>query len=92
MFKRAALPKACSCGFHPENLSTNYYLSAGATLKGRLLKDGSPLSGVRIDISGVDQNAESTAGSYSGGDRSRWAILLQLPTSLRAAIIISLRP
>jgi beta-lactamase regulating signal transducer with metallopeptidase domain/peroxiredoxin len=40
-------------------------LFEGATVKGRLVKDASPLSGVRIGLSGVDREPDTGVGSYS---------------------------
>lgn len=40
-------------------------LAAGASIKGRVLKDGKPLAGVEIGVSGTERNSEIYVGNYS---------------------------
>ena len=40
-------------------------LTAGATLKGRVAKDGQPLAGVVIDVSGANREASAYVGDFS---------------------------
>jgi uncharacterized GH25 family protein len=39
-------------------------LSTGATLKGRVLKDGKPISGITIGVAGTDRSAGKFVGSF----------------------------
>jgi peroxiredoxin/protocatechuate 3,4-dioxygenase beta subunit len=40
-------------------------LAAGASIKGRVLKEGKPLAGVEIGVSGTERRSESYVGNYS---------------------------
>jgi uncharacterized GH25 family protein/protocatechuate 3,4-dioxygenase beta subunit len=67
-----------AAGFAPANVwlevtneFTRIELGVGAAVRGRVLKDGKPLSGVRVGVCGKERNSELFAGHYettTGGD------------------------
>ncbi|MDB6125720.1 MAG: hypothetical protein JWQ71_4713 [Pedosphaera sp.] len=46
------------------NILQTVELGVGATVRGRVLKDGKPLFGVKVGISGADRNSEVYIGHY----------------------------
>ncbi|MDB6024928.1 MAG: hypothetical protein JWM68_1151, partial [Verrucomicrobiales bacterium] len=76
-------------GFAPEriwlgasNAIQTVRLTAGAEVAGRILKDGKPLPGLRVGISGSDRNSEVYAGSYEAiTDESGRFCFKHLPTT-----------
>jgi peroxiredoxin/protocatechuate 3,4-dioxygenase beta subunit len=55
-------------------------LTEGASVKGRLVKDGKPLSGIEIGISGVEREASVYIGDYSvGTDKDGKFLFVNLP-------------
>jgi protocatechuate 3,4-dioxygenase beta subunit len=46
------------------NTTTTIELGVGAIVRGRVLKDGKPLAGVRVGISGKDRSSDVFAGHY----------------------------
>src|SRR5262249_40349626 len=55
-------------------------LTEGASVKGRLLKDGKPLSGIEMGISGVEREASVYIGDYIvGTDKDGRFLFVNLP-------------
>jgi peroxiredoxin/protocatechuate 3,4-dioxygenase beta subunit len=55
-------------------------LTQGASVKGRLLKDGKPLSGIEMGISGVEREASVYIGDFSvGTDKDGRFLFVNLP-------------
>jgi len=58
-------------------------LTEGATVHGRLLKNGKPLSGVEMGICGADRKASTYVGDYSvGTDKEGKFVFVNLPPGL----------
>ena len=49
---------------HVTNDATTIELGVGAVVRGRVLKDGKPLAGARVGVSGKDRSSEVFAGHY----------------------------
>jgi peroxiredoxin/uncharacterized GH25 family protein len=55
-------------------------LTEGASVRGRLVKDGKPIAGVEMGISGAERNAENYVGDFSvGTDNEGKFLLVNLP-------------
>lgn len=59
-------------------------LTEGATLKGRVVKDGQPMAGVEIGVAGADRNSEVFVGDFSvATDADGNFLLANLPPHTR---------
>ena len=53
------------CWVDASNILRTVTLDVGATVRGRVVKDGQPLTNVTVGVSGVDRNSEAYVGHYT---------------------------